>query len=343
MLYQPSLENFPDEELAQTAADWGIAKKSLSPMLHGMSAKRFISVGDGKRVILDARLERELLSRYAKVSELGLALGLSLPRVYDIDHKRGFGLVEFFGTKRLSDMIDSRPNEASLLTSSIEALVQKSIFQKSRPFDLPIMTQARAIEEAKDFFRFAAPGTLQPYLLEELGERLADAILNEAAFEFDRRELVLGDFEPENLHVLQWRLGARSCGILDFDDAFYGNAIYDLAALIESARRINNHDFVEEAFDHYANNLGFRSTSSRLTARRSMKMWSIQRQFRIIGLFFRKQSREGEEGYLRFVSGLCAGLKQNVMHERAFSEILLSSGLLDLVRDKAQVILMRAP
>src|SRR5262249_52485680 len=49
--------------------------------------------------------------------------------------------------------------------------------------------------------------------------------------------LVLRDFHQDNLMWLPQRPGVRACGLLDFQDAQRGHAAYDLASLIEDARR----------------------------------------------------------------------------------------------------------
>src|SRR5204863_9291673 len=49
--------------------------------------------------------------------------------------------------------------------------------------------------------------------------------------------LVLRDYHVDNLMLLPDRLGVRSCGLLDFQDAVTGPPGYDLVSLLEDARR----------------------------------------------------------------------------------------------------------
>src|SRR6185295_18526011 len=49
--------------------------------------------------------------------------------------------------------------------------------------------------------------------------------------------LLLRDYHKDNLLWLPGRPGAQACGLLDFQDAQQGHPAYDLASLIEDARR----------------------------------------------------------------------------------------------------------
>ena len=49
--------------------------------------------------------------------------------------------------------------------------------------------------------------------------------------------MLLRDFHSENLLYLKDRIGLKTLGILDFQDALKGPAAYDLVSLLQDARR----------------------------------------------------------------------------------------------------------
>src|SRR3546814_13052767 len=91
------------------------------------------------------------------------------------------------------------------------------------------------------------------------------------------------------------RRGVAHYGLLDFQDALVGHPAYDLASVLEDARRDVSPAVEAAMLDRYIAATGqdeaFRAASWALAA---------QRNTRILGVFVRLWKRDGKPGYRQF-------------------------------------------
>jgi aminoglycoside/choline kinase family phosphotransferase len=107
--------------------------------------------------------------------------------------------------------------------------------------------------------------------------------------------LVLRDYHADNLMLLHGRAGVQGCGLLDFQDALCGPASYDLASLLEDARRDVPTALRETMIERY---LAAFPAIDRALFRRSATIFAAQRNAKIIGIFTRLWRRDGKPRYL---------------------------------------------
>jgi aminoglycoside/choline kinase family phosphotransferase len=107
--------------------------------------------------------------------------------------------------------------------------------------------------------------------------------------------LCLFDYHAENLIWLPQRIGLRRVGLLDFQDAVRGPAVYDLVSLLEDARRDVSSETVDRALSRY---LAGESTESREIFLARYALAGAQRNTRILGVFGRLFLRDDKAGYL---------------------------------------------
>ncbi|WP_018632069.1 tRNA (adenosine(37)-N6)-threonylcarbamoyltransferase complex ATPase subunit type 1 TsaE [Neomegalonema perideroedes] len=104
------------------------------------------------------------------------------------------------------------------------------------------------------------------------------------------------DYHAENLLHLPERSGAAALGILDHQDARRGSGAYDLASLLEDARRDVSPDLAEALKLSFAARRGFDPKSFAL----SYDAWAAQRNAKILGLFARFALR-GDSRYVKLI------------------------------------------
>jgi aminoglycoside/choline kinase family phosphotransferase len=91
------------------------------------------------------------------------------------------------------------------------------------------------------------------------------------------------------------REGVAHFGLLDFQDALAGHPAYDLASVLEDARRDVSPDIESLMIERYVGASGNRGAFERA-------YWALaaQRNTRILGVFTRLWKRDGKPGYRRF-------------------------------------------
>ena len=109
--------------------------------------------------------------------------------------------------------------------------------------------------------------------------------------------LVLRDYHAENMIWLPERDGVKRVGLLDFQDALAGPAIYDLVSLLQDARRDVSAACHEATMRHYLGATG-RTEEATLPV---FHLLGLQRNLRILGVFARLASERNKPGYMSLI------------------------------------------
>jgi aminoglycoside/choline kinase family phosphotransferase len=104
------------------------------------------------------------------------------------------------------------------------------------------------------------------------------------------------DWFAGNLLWLPGRAGIRRVGVLDFQGAAQGHPAYDLASLLQDARRDIPVCIAEQAIAGY---LDARPDLEAIAFRAAYAACAAQRHLRIAGQWVRLARRDGRPGYLR--------------------------------------------
>jgi aminoglycoside/choline kinase family phosphotransferase len=105
---------------------------------------------------------------------------------------------------------------------------------------------------------------------------------------------VLRDFHAENIMLVSDRKGVGHFGLLDFQDALAGHPAYDLASVLEDARRDVPKAIEREMMDRY-----IAATGQGETFERAYWALAAQRNIRILGVFTRLWKRDNKH-YMAF-------------------------------------------
>ena len=103
------------------------------------------------------------------------------------------------------------------------------------------------------------------------------------------------DFFAGNLFWLPNRRGIRRIGIIDFQGAALGHPAYDLASLLQDARRDIPGELAEQTMDHY---LALRPELDSAGFRAAYAACAAQRHLRVAAQWVRLALRDGRPGYL---------------------------------------------
>jgi aminoglycoside/choline kinase family phosphotransferase len=266
-----------------------------------------------RAVLMDAPPPQEDVTPYVSVSALLRDLGFSAPEVFAEDRTRGFLLIEDFGDDTYTRLLDSGADEATLYTLAVDTLValQHAVATRDAP-ELPPYDVGRLLAEAALLVDWYAPAVLGSPLPDALREEylaIWRVVLPQAAL--SRETLVLRDYHVDNLMLLPDRAGVRGCGLLDFQDAVRGPASYDLASLLEDARRDVPAELRRALTERY---LAAFPALDRAAFLRSTFILAAQRNCKILGIFTRLWKRDGKPGYLVHIPRVWRLLEQDLAH-----------------------------
>jgi aminoglycoside/choline kinase family phosphotransferase len=285
----------PAAEVHEFLARCGWAGARVEPLAGDASFRRYFRVVDGARtaVLMDAPPPQEDVRPFIGVAEWLHSVGLSAPEILarDVDH--GLLLLGDFGDWRLREMLDSDPSrEWELYELATDVLVH---LHKHRPMDgLPVHGLPQWLEELSLFTDWYCPAL--DLSVDVAGYRAAwTEVLEPVANDGLGPVTVLRDYHAENVMLVRGREGVRHFGLLDFQDALVGHPAYDLASVLEDARRDVPPDIERAMIDRY-----IAATGSAEAFERAYWVLAAQRNTRILGVFTRLWKRDNKPHYTAF-------------------------------------------
>ncbi|QIE46175.1 phosphotransferase [Pseudohalocynthiibacter aestuariivivens] len=323
--------------IAQT--DWADAR--IAPLAGDASNRRYLrlthaATGD-TAVLMDAPPERgEDTGPFVAIARYLTDLGLSAPRILNIDSDTGFLLIEDLGDALFARIVRTEPTlEPTLYAAATDVLI--ALHQHPPPmtlatYDARLMADMAAL--AYDWYLGHAGNA-------DAAARAAfhDAIMRTLRTEVgETNVLIQRDYHAENLLWLPERTGLARVGLLDFQDAMCGHPAYDLVSLLQDARRDVPRRIAAQMIRRYIDYAEADPTAFD----RAYHVLGAQRNLRILGVFARLCLRDGKPHYLDLMPRVWDHLMHDLEHP-ALTEIAplvraalpaLTPEILSLLREK---------
>ncbi len=251
-----------------------------------------------------ARLAGPNLNAFVALSNSLKKAGLSAPEIYAADPVTGFALIEDLGDDLYARVI-GREDETLLYRTAIDALVTLRNAGSPRPrnddyamldYDVTAL-EAEAALLVEWYWPLKHGQTISDDLRAEYLELWRDQLRNLSA----PHSFVLRDYHAENLLWLPDRSGVERVGVIDFQDALFGCAAYDLASLLEDARRDVDPKLAIAMMDYYAERAAAAGAFDRAAFERDYAILAAQRNAKILGVFARLAKRDKKPRYLDFL------------------------------------------
>ena len=285
----------PPPHAHEFLASCGWQGAEILPLAGDASFRRYFRVVEGDRtaVLMDAPPPHEDPRPFIAVAEWLAGVGLSAPDIIARDLEKGLLLLADFGDWRLREYLDDDPaSERELYERATDVLIH---LHQHPPMDgLPVHGLDQWLEELKLFTDWYCPALGIEVDVDAYQEAWTK-VLGPVADDGLSPVTVLRDYHAENIMLVDGRSGVSHFGLLDFQDALSGHPAYDLASVLEDARRDVPPDIERAMIDHYVAATGHNETLERA-------FWALaaQRNTRILGVFTRLWKRDNKPHYRRF-------------------------------------------
>lgn len=287
------------------AAGWGGAR--VDPLAGDASFRRYFRVTDGARVavLMDAPPPHEDPRPFIDVADYLRGLGLAAPAIFARDLDNGLLLIEDFGSDRMREALDVAPaREAELYAGTVAVLT--TLHGHAPAPGLPEHGLDSWLSELSLFTDWYGPATgldLDPSRFSAAWRDVLEPVADDGL----ARVTMLRDFHAENVMLLPGRSGVAAFGLLDFQDACRGHPAYDLASILEDARRDVTPAIERSMIDAYV-------ASTARDRRFEAAYWALaaQRNTRILGVFCRLWKRDGKPHYRSFQSRMWGLLERDL-------------------------------
>lgn len=293
-----------------SAEGWSAAARS--PIAGDASSRRYVRLArDGARAVLMDAPPETCGSQEAFV---GMAAhlrqaGLAAPGILAADEIAGLFLLQDLGAETVARVVErDRQVEVVAYEAATDALVR--LQAAPLPDGLPrygAREMAAAIRPAwSDYAGTGEEPSAEWLSLEaRLGEMLAERDMEAVT--------IHRDYHAENLIWRGERAGLDRLGILDFQDAMAGHPAYDLASLLQDARRDVAPALRTRMIARFADARGM--DEAELGA--AVALQGVQRHLRILGIFARLARVRGKPGYLRLLPRVWSDLHADLDHPAA--------------------------
>ena len=285
----------PPPHADEFLAGCGWAGARIEPLAGDASFRRYFRVVDGARsaVLMDAPPEREDVRPFVAMAEWLGTVGLSSPQILGRDMERGLLLLDDFGNWRLRETADEDPaRERELYELATDVLIH---LHAHPPMPgLKPQGLAEWLDELQLFTDWYCPALSLAVDVEAYRSAWSQ-VLEPVANDGLGPVTVLRDYHAENVMLVKGRDGIRHFGLLDFQDALAGHPAYDLASVLEDARRDVPAALERDMIDRYIAGTGQGQAFERA-------YWALaaQRNTRILGVFTRLWKRDNKPHYTAF-------------------------------------------
>jgi aminoglycoside/choline kinase family phosphotransferase len=275
------------------ASGWEGAE--ILPLAGDASFRRYFRVIHGNRraVLMDAPPPQENPQPFIAVAEWLIGRGLSAPEILARDLDKGLLLLGDFGDARLRETLDADARRElelyGLATDLLVHLHGHPPMPGLKPHGLD-----QWLDELMLFTDWYCPAVGADVDVGAFRDAWTE-VLNPVASDGLGPVTVLRDYHAENIMLVEGRSGIAHFGLLDFQDAVAGHPAYDLASVLEDARRDVAPEVERAMIDRYVAATGHGEPFERA-------YWALaaQRNTRILGVFTRLWKRDDKPGYRRF-------------------------------------------
>lgn len=207
-------------------ADWGNRRYARLIQPEGRTA-----------LLMDMTIDGGLAD-YMKIAEYWRGCGLATPEIYAVDDAKNLAVIEDFGDESFGDRLRADPaGRAELYTLATQVLIHLRD---------AVQENASAWPDYEDTVYYIGKRRVLDWFVPAVLKRSNDAVHDqsflaawgeiEAQLPPCRKTLCHADYHPENLMWREGKDGLARCGVIDFQDGFYGPRPYDLVNLLEDIR-----------------------------------------------------------------------------------------------------------
>jgi hypothetical protein len=242
---------------------------------------------------MDAPPPHEDPRPFIAVAEWLAKVGLSAPDIIARDLEKGLLLLGDFGDWRLREYLDDDPvRERELYEQATDVLIH--LHQHEPMPGLRVHGLDQWLDEVDLFIEWYCPAVgidADSASYRAAWRQVLEPIANDGLGPVT----VLRDYHAENIMLVSERKGVAHFGLLDFQDALAGHPAYDLASVLEDARRDVPPEIERAMIDRYVAATGHGEAFER-------GYWALaaQRNTRILGVFTRLWKRDNKPHYRRF-------------------------------------------
>ena len=257
-----------------------------------------------KSIIVVAKKEKKKnLLIYDAINRLLIKNGIKAPKLLNHNYHKNYIEIEDFGKLTIYSILKNKKKNKLQIFKKIIVLLnkmQKIKNNKIKNFNnknyiLPVYSKKLIADESKLFLKWYISNIFIKKKALTLNKKLAIKInLLLSKLKLKNNTFVHRDFHVSNLMKLK-----KKIGILDSQDAVYGNKAYDLASLIDDVRLKTSLKLKNSIYNYYV--YLNKKKINKNHFRNDFEILSVLRNLKVIGIFTRLAVRDDKKSYLKLI------------------------------------------
>ena len=259
---------------------------------------------------------------YDAINNLLISKNLLAPKLINHNYYKNYIEIEDFGNLTVFQMLKKKNvnklfyyKKIILLLRMIQKIRTKSIktFLNSQ-YIIPNYSKEKLVNETNLFLQWYLPKyikgrkkKLEIKKVSKIFKKLLEKLI------YNKKVIVHRDFHVSNIMITK-----KGLGLIDSQDAVFGNVAYDLASLIDDVRIRTNNSLKDKIFNEFIQK---NKQLDRDKFKNDFEILSVLRNFKIIGIFSRLSKRDKKHQYLKLIPYAWKLIENRINNNIKFSDL----------------------
>jgi len=253
-------------------------------------------------IVISKKEKVQNLLNYDAVNKILNKNKILAPKLYKENYDQNFLEIQDFGDNTIYKILKKKNiNKISYFKKIIKLLKNIQLIKtrrvknfKKKNYLIPRYEKKVLIKEANLFREWYVKKNLPKKYIKNFEKKFKKIIRNLSS----NLKLKNNTFVHRDFHVSNLMLVNNKIGVIDSQDALFGNKAYDLASLIDDVRLKTKDSFKKKIYDFYIKGL---RESEKHKFKNDFEILSVLRNLKIIGIFTRLAIRDNKKKYLRLI------------------------------------------
>ena len=274
-------------------------------------------------IIVVAKKEKfKNLLVYDAINKILLKNKILAPYLYNENYRKNFIEIQDFGKKTIFNELNKKGKNKFIyfkkiikLLIKIQSIKNREINTfKNKKYFIPKYEKKILIQEANLFCDWYVKNNFSKNGIKKFSKDFKKVMKNLAS------KLMLKEnvFVHRDFHVSNLMLVKKNIGVIDSQDAVFGNRAYDLASLIDDVRLKTSKSLKKKIFNYYLKKQKKINTHK---FKNDFEILSIMRNLKIIGIFTRLAIRDGKKNYLKLIPYTWKLVSMRIDENEAFKDL----------------------
>ena len=268
----------------------------------GASKRKYYRLikNEHKVILMDSSEEPKQFENFLNVHKIISKTKISIPLIYEVDVNKKNILLEDFGDLRF-DKILNKYDLKDLLSTAVKSLIEiKNVIEFNHSYHLPIYNYKIFKSELSEFTDFFYPFYTKKEMPIPMKEEFYDTWQSEFnLLDLNFNNFIHKDYNLNNLIYLPNKTHHYKCGIIDFQNSFWGEDCWDLFSLLEDSRIL-----FDDQYNEFFINLFCLKTNQAKSVDfflNKYHFFNSSRQTRLLGRWVKLSKMFNQKKYLDYI------------------------------------------